>query len=123
MKGKGENKRYIHLNAEFRRIPRRDKKDFLSYECKDIEENNIMGKTRDLFKKITDTKGIFHAKMGSVKDNKWFGPNRSRIYQEEVGRIHKRTVQKPSSQPRLSRWCDHSLRARHPGWNVKSSGP
>ena len=68
MKGKGEKKRYIHLNAEFRRIPRRDKKDFLSYECKDIEENNIMGKTRDLFKKITDTKGKFHAKMNTIKD-------------------------------------------------------
>ena len=67
-KGKGEKKRYIHLNAEFRRIPRRDKKDFLSYECKDIEENNIMGKTRDLFKKITDTKGTFHAKTGTTKE-------------------------------------------------------
>ena len=68
MKGKKEKGRYIHLNAEFRRIPRRDKKDFLSYECKDIEENNIMGKTRDLFKKITDTKGTFHAKTGTIKD-------------------------------------------------------
>ena len=66
-KGKGEKERYIHLNAEFQRIARRDKKDFLSNQCKGIEENNRMGKTRDLFKKIRDTKGIFHAKMGSIK--------------------------------------------------------
>ena len=67
-KGKGEKKRYIHLNAEFQRITRRDKKNFLSDQCKEIEENNRMGKTRDLFKKIRDTKGIFPAKMGSIKD-------------------------------------------------------
>ena len=68
MKGKGEKGRYTHLNAEFQRIARRDKKAFLSDQCKEIEENNKMGKTRDLFKKIGDTKGRFHAKMGSVKD-------------------------------------------------------
>ena len=67
-KGKGEKERYTHLNAEFQRIAKRDKKDFLSDECKEIEENNKMGKTRDLFKKIRDTKGTFHAKMGSIKD-------------------------------------------------------
>ena len=67
-KGKGEKKRYAHLNAEFQRIARRDKKAFLSYHCKEIEENNRMGNTGDLFKKIRDTKGIFHAKMGSIKD-------------------------------------------------------
>ena len=67
-KGKGEKERYAHLNAEFQRIARRDKKAFLSDQCKEIEENNRMGKTGDLFKKIRDTKGIFHAKMGSVKD-------------------------------------------------------
>ena len=68
MKSKGEKERYKHLNAEFQRIARRDKKAFLSNQCKEIEENSRMGKTRDLFKKIRDTKGIFHAKMGSVKD-------------------------------------------------------
>ena len=68
MKGKGEKERYTHLNAEFRSIARRDKKAFLSDQCKEIEENNRMGKTRDLFKKIRDTKGTFHAKMGSIKD-------------------------------------------------------
>ena len=67
-KAKGEKERYTHLNAEFQRIARRDKKAFLSDQCKEIQENNRMGKTRDLFKKIRDTKGIFHAKMGSIKD-------------------------------------------------------
>ena len=68
VKSKGEKERYNHLNAEFQRIARRDKKAFLSDQCKEIEENNRMGKTRDLFKKIRDTKGTFHAKMGSIKD-------------------------------------------------------
>ena len=67
-KGKGERERYTHLNAEFQRIARRDKKAFLSNQCKEIEENNSIGKTRDLFKKIRDTKGTFHAKMGTIKD-------------------------------------------------------
>ena len=67
-KNKGEKERYIHLNAEFQRIARRDKKAFLSDQCKKIEENNRTGKTRDLFKKIRDTKGTFHAKMGTIKD-------------------------------------------------------
>ena len=67
-KSKGEKERYTHLNAEFQRLARRDKKAFLSNQCKEIEENDKMGKTRDLFKKIRDTKGIFYAKMGSIKD-------------------------------------------------------
>ena len=67
-KNKGEKERYKHLNAEFQRRGRRDKKAFLSDQCKEIEENNRMGKTRDPFKKIRDTKGTFHAKMGSIKD-------------------------------------------------------
>ena len=67
-KGKGEKERYTHWNAEFQKIARRDKKAFLRDQCKEIEENNIMGKTRDLFKKIRDTKGTFHAKMDSIKD-------------------------------------------------------
>ena len=67
-KGKGEKERYTHLNAEFQSIARRDKKAFLSDECKEIEENNRMGNTRDIFKKIRDTKGTLHAKMGSIKD-------------------------------------------------------
>ena len=67
-KSKGKKERYKHLNAEFQRIARRDKKAFFSYQCKEIEENNRIGKTRDLFKKIRDTKGTFHAKMGLIKD-------------------------------------------------------
>ena len=68
VKSKGEKERCTHLNAEFQRIARRDKKAFLSDQCKEIEENNRMGKTRDLFKKIRDTRGTFHAKMGTIKD-------------------------------------------------------
>ena len=68
VKSKGEKERYKHLNAEFQRIARREKKAFLRHQCKEIEENNRMGKTRGLFKKIRDTKGTFHAKMGSIKD-------------------------------------------------------
>ena len=68
VRGKGEKESYIHLNTKFQRIARRDKKVFLSDQCKEIEENNRMGKTRDLFKKIRDTKGTFHAKMGTIKD-------------------------------------------------------
>ena len=77
-KGKKEKERYTHMNAEFQRIARRDKKVFLSEQCKEIKENNRMGKTRNFFKKIRDTKGIFHAKMGTIKDRN--GPNRSRRY-------------------------------------------
>ena len=79
-KGKGEKERYKRLNAEFQRLARRNKKAFLSDQHKEIEENNRMGKTRDLFKKIRDTKGTFHAKMGSKKGQKWYGPNRNRRY-------------------------------------------
>ena len=86
----------MHLNAEFQRIERRDKKAFLSNQCKEIEENNRMGKTRDLFKKIRDTKGSFHAKVGSTKDRNGLDLTEA----EEVARIHRRTVQKRSSQPR-----------------------
>ena len=71
VKGKGEKERYIHLNAEFQRRARRAKKAFLSEKCEEIEENNRMEKTRDLFKKIRDTKGTFHAKMGTIKDRRY----------------------------------------------------
>ena len=70
-KGKGEKERYSHLNAEFQRIARRDKKGFLSDQCKEIEENHRMGKTRNLFKKIRHTKGTFHAKMGTIKERNY----------------------------------------------------
>ena len=74
VKSKGEKERYTHLNAEFQGIARRDKKAFLSDQCKEIEENNRRGKTRDLFKKIRDTKGTFHAKMGIIKDRNGMDP-------------------------------------------------
>ena len=81
------------MNAEFERIARRDNKAFLSDQCKEIEENNRMGNGRDLFKKIRDTKGLFHAKMGSIKDRNGMDLPQA----EEVARIHKRTIQKRSS--------------------------
>ena len=81
VKSKGEKERYKHLNAEFQRIARRDKKAFLSDQCKEIEENNKMGKTRDHFKKIRDTKGKFYAKIGTMKNRNYtHTPNRSRRY-------------------------------------------
>ena len=92
-KSKGEKERYTHLNAEFQRRARKDKKDFLSDQCKEIEENNRMGKTRHLFKKIRDTKGTFNAKMGTKKERNCMNLT------EEVARIH-RTTQKRSSRLR-----------------------
>ena len=80
VKGKGKKERYTHLNAEFQRIARRDKKAFLNDQCKETKENNRMGKSRDLFKKIRDTKSTFHAKMGSIKDRNGMDLNRSRRY-------------------------------------------
>ena len=90
----GQNERYTHLNAEFQRIARRDKKAFLSDQYKEIEENNRMGNTRDLFKKIRDTKGTFHAKMGSIKDRNSTDLTEAKDIKE--ARIHRRTVPKRS---------------------------
>ena len=99
MKGKGEKERYTHLNAEFQ-IARRDKKAFLSDQCKEIEEKNRMGKTGDLFKKIRDNKGTFHAKMGSIKDRNGRDLTEAedikRRWQEYTEELYK----KKSSQPR-----------------------
>ena len=96
-KGKGEEERDKHLNAEFQRIARRDKKAFLRDQCREIEENNRMGKTRDLFKKIRDTKGISYAKMGTIKDRNGMDLIEAEDIKQEVVRIHRRTVQKTSS--------------------------
>ena len=82
------------MNAEFQRIARRDKKAFLSGQCKEVEERNRMGKTRDLFKKIRDTKGTFHAKIGSIKDRNSMDLTEAEDIKQEVARIHRRTVQK-----------------------------
>ena len=95
VKGKGEKERYTQLNAEFQRMARRDKKAFLSDQCKEIEENNRMGKTRDLFKKIRDIKGTFHLTMGTIKDRNGMDLKEA-DYQEEVARLHRRTIQKIS---------------------------
>ena len=90
VKGKGEKERYIHLNAEFQKIARRDKKTFFSNQCKEIEESNRMGKIRDLFKKIRDTKGTFHAKIGSIKERNGMDLTEAK----EVATICRRMVQK-----------------------------
>ena len=86
-KSKGEKERYKHLNAEFQTLARRDKKSFLSNQCKEIEENNRMGKTRDLFKKIRDTKGTFHAKMGSIKDRNGMNLTEAKILRDGKKRL------------------------------------
>ena len=94
-KYKGKKTRYTHLNAEFQRIARRDKKAFLSNQCKEIEKNNRMGKTRDLFKKIRDTKGTFHAKMGSIKDRNGIdltGENMKKRWQEYTEELYKKDL-------------------------------
>ena len=95
-KGKGEKERYTHLQADFQRIARREKKAFHSDQCKEVEENNRMGKTRDLFKKIRDTKGTFHAKMGTIKDRNSMDLTEAEDIKKKVARIH-RAIQERSS--------------------------
>ena len=99
-KSKGEKERYKHLNAEFQRIARRDKKAFFSNQCKEIEENNRMGKTRDRFKKIRDTKGIFHAKMGSIKDRNGMDLTEAEDIKKRWQEYTEELYKKRSSQPR-----------------------
>ena len=98
-KSKGEKERYKHLNAEFQRIAR-DKKAFFSDQCKEIEESNRMGKTRDLFKKIRDTKGIFHAKMGSIKDRNDMDLTEAEDIKKRWQEYTKELYKKRSSRPR-----------------------
>ena len=97
MKSKGEKERYTHLNAEFQRIARRDKKAFLSDHCKEIEENNRIGKTRDLFQKIRAIKGTFHAKMGSIKDRNGRDLRETEDIKKRWQEYTERTVQRRSS--------------------------
>ena len=97
---KGEKERYSHLNAEFQRIARRDKKAFPSYQCKEIEENNRMGKTRDFFKKIRDSKRIFYAKMGTTKDRNGMDLTEAenmKKWQEYTGKLYKKTLNDPDN--------------------------
>ena len=100
-KEKGEKQRYIHVNAEFQRIARRDNKGFLSDRCKEIEENNRMGKTRDLFKKIRDTKETFHPKMGSIKDRNGMdlteGEDNKKRWQEYIEELYKKDLHNPDN--------------------------
>ena len=100
-KGKGEKERHTHLTAEFQRIARRDKKAFFSDQCKEIEENNRVGKTRDLFKKIRDTKGIFHAKMGIIKDRNGMdlteAGSMKKRWQEYTEELYKKELQDPDN--------------------------
>ena len=101
MKGKGDKERYIHLNAELQRIARRDKKAFLSDQCKEIEENNRMGKTRDLFKKIKDTKGTFHVQMGTINDRNGMdlieAEDIKTMWQEYTEELYKKDLHDPDN--------------------------
>ena len=114
VKGKRKKETYTDLNAEFQRIARRDKKAFLRDQCKEIEENNRMGKTGDLFKKIRDTKGMFHAKMGTIKDRNGMdlteAEDINKKWQEYTEELYKKIF-----MTQIITWCDHSPRARHPG--------
>ena len=120
-KSKGEKERYTHLNAEFQRIAWRDKKAFLSDLYKDIEENNRMRKTRDLFKKIRDTKGIFHAKMGSIKDRNGMDLTEAedikKTWQEYTEELCKQDLHDPDNHDSVMTHLSQT------SWNVKSSGP
>ena len=118
---KGEKERYIHLNAELQRIARRDKKAFLSDQCKEIEEKNTMGKTRDLVKKIRDTKGTFHAKMGSIKDingtDLTEAEDIKKRWQEYTEELYKKGLHDPDNHDGVITHLEPD------SWNVKSSGP
>ena len=99
----------------FQRLARRDKEDFLRDQCKEIEGNNRNGKTRELFKKIRDTKGTFHAKMGSINNRNGMDLTEAKDIKKRWQEYTEELYKKRSSRPRQSPWCDHSPRARHPG--------
>ena len=119
-KGKGEKERYSHLNAEFQRTARRDKKAFLSDQCKEIEENNRMGKTRDLFKKIRYTNGIFHANMGTIKDRNGMDLTEAedikKRWQNYTEELYKKDLDDPDKHDGVITHLDQT------SWNVKSGG-
>ena len=124
MKGKEKKEKYTHLNAEFQRIKRRDKKAFLSEQCKNLVENNRMGKTRDLFKKIRDTRGTFHAKMGTIKDRNGMDLTEA----EDILRRGGKSTQKNYTKKILVTWShDGVITNLEPDilevWSVKSSRP
>ena len=121
VKGKGEKERYTHLNAEFQRIARRDKKAFLSDLCKEIEENKRMGKTRDLFKKIRDTKGTIHAKMGTIKDRNGTdlteAEDTKKRWQEYTEELYKKDLHDPDNHDGMITHLEPDI------LECKSSGP
>ena len=121
VKIKLEKESYNHLNSEFQRIARRDKKAFLSNQCKEIEENNRMGKNRDLFKKIRDTKGAFHAKMGLIKDRNGIDLTEAedikKRWQEYTEELYKKDLHNPDNHDGVTIHLELDI------WNVKSSGP
>jgi len=123
-KGKGENERYTHLNAEFQRIARRDKKAFLSEQRKEIEENDRMGKTRDLFKKIRDTKGTFHAKMGSIKDRNGMDLTEAedvkKRWQEYTEELYKKDLHDPHNHNGVITHLEPDLLERKVKWALGS---
>ena len=120
-KSKGEKERYKHLNAELQRIARRDKKAFFSDQSKEMEENNRMGKTRDLFEKIRDTKGTFHAKMGTIKDRNGMDLTEAedikKRWQEYTEELFKNDLHDPDNHDGVITHLEQT------SWNVKSSGP
>ena len=124
MKAKGEKDRYTHLNAEFQRIARRDKKAFLSDQCKEIEENNKMGKTRDLFKKMRDTKGTFHAKMGLIKDRNGMDLTEAedikKRWQEYTEEICKKDLNDPDNQDGVITHLESDILESEVGWALRN---
>ena len=120
-KSKGEKERYKHQNAEFQRIARREEKAFFSDQCKEIEENNRMRKTRDLCKKIRDTKGTFHAKMGSIEDRNGMDLTEAedikKRWQEYTEELYRKDLHNPDNHDSVITHLDQT------SWNVKSSGP
>ena len=123
-KSKGEKERYTYLNAEFQRIARRDKKAFLSDQCKEIEENNRMGKTRDLFKKIRDTKGTFHAKMGTIKDRNGMelteAEDIKKRWQEYTEELYKKDLHDPDNHNRVITHLEPDILAYKVKWALGS---
>ena len=124
VKGKGEKERYTHLNAEFPRIARRDKKSFLSDHCKEIEENNRMGKTRDLFKKIRDTKGTFNAKMGSIKDRNGMDLTEAedikKRWQEYTEELYKKDLHNPDNNYGVNTYLEPDILECELKWALES---
>ena len=124
VKSKGEKERYTQLNAEFQRIAKRDKKAFLSDQCKEIEENNRMGNTRDLFKKIRDTKGTFHAKMGSVKDRNGMDLTEAedikKMWQEYTEELYKRYLHNPDDHNGVNTHLGPDILECEVNWALRS---